>query len=31
MRQVPRKYEASTGRKPEIYVSDAGGGAVRVR
>jgi galactokinase len=31
MRQVPRKYEASTGRKPEIYVSDAGGGAERVR
>jgi galactokinase len=31
MRRVPRKYEASTGRKPEIYVSDAGGGAARVR
>jgi galactokinase len=31
MRQVPRKYEASTGRRPEIYVSDAGGGAARVR
>jgi galactokinase len=30
MRQVPQKYEASTGRKPEIYVSDAGGGAARV-
>jgi galactokinase len=31
MRRVPRTYEASTGRKPEIYVSDASGGAARVR
>jgi galactokinase len=31
VRRVPRQYEASTGRRSEIYVSDAGGGAARVK